>query len=168
MVRWKIIEEFPNYEISDSGLVRSNTQKGKGKGMILKSSITRGYCRVQLRHNNIQKSKTIHRLVAKSFIQMNNHKPQINHIDCNKLNNNYGNLEWCTHKENHQHADENGLRNGMKGESHPNCKFNASIIESIRFLYNECGWTTGRLARSFDTNYKYIWKIVNRKVWKHI
>ena len=34
---------------------------------------------------------------------------EINHIDGNKLNNHYSNLEWCTTKENMQHAWDNDL-----------------------------------------------------------
>ena len=34
----------------------------------------------------------IHRLVAISYIPNLNNKPQVNHIDCNKLNNHYTNL----------------------------------------------------------------------------
>lgn len=51
-----------------------------------------------------RKNKAIHRLMAETFIPNPNDKPQVNHIDGNKLNNNLENLEWVTKQENSQHA----------------------------------------------------------------
>lgn len=59
----------------------------------------------------------VHRLVAEGFV--NNSEPEIkkyvNHIDGNKLNNTYQNLEWCTIKENNDHARRTGLWVQPKG-----------------------------------------------------
>ena len=49
------------------------------------------------------KSCSVHRLVAKEFIENPENKPQVNHIDKNPLNNNISNLEWTTAKENNVH-----------------------------------------------------------------
>lgn len=66
-----------------------------------------GYLTVALGKNN---PKTIHRLVATAFIPNTDNKPQVNHIDGDKRNNNVSNLEWVNQSENMKHAYRIGLQ----------------------------------------------------------
>jgi len=106
---FKELEGFEKkYLISSRGRVWSNY-----KNDYLKQGKTiRGYNIVYLCINrNKQKTMSVHRLVAKHFIENTDNKPQVNHIDGNKENNNVENLEWNTNKENNNHAIKNNLYN---------------------------------------------------------
>lgn len=100
---WLDIRDHPNYEVSNVGRVRN-----KKTNRLLKPVINRegGYYRVSL--NGIR--YYIHRLVADAFFDGDHRDMDVNHIDGDRLNNNLSNLEWCTRKENIQHAFINGLR----------------------------------------------------------
>lgn len=116
---WEEIEGHKNYYVSNLGRVKSSGKHGRNplsgkfifKDKILKPSITNwGYKRVVLQYKGNRKHMRVHRLVAMSFITNPDNKPQINHLDGNKLNNCINNLEWCTAKENHHHAIKNNLK----------------------------------------------------------
>ena len=118
--RWVLIKGFGDkYFISDFGNVKSDGgfiklrdgSKIKRALRILKPSITNwGYQRVVLQDNGYRKHVKVHRLVAEAFVVNYDNKEQVNHIDGNKLNNHYSNLEWCSNIENQQHAFKTGLK----------------------------------------------------------
>lgn len=90
---------FDRYDVSDSGTV-----KRKDNGKILRKHINdSGYEVVCLWLAGKDKHYRVHRLVAEAFIPNTGNKPQVNHKDGNKLNNNVNNLEWATNSENIQH-----------------------------------------------------------------
>lgn len=95
------------YYISDDGHVKNI------KGHIL-SNINRregGYLCVNIRG----KLKSIHRLVAETFIPNPLNYEVVNHKDGNKHNNDVSNLEWCSRSYNQRHAFETGLQHARKG-----------------------------------------------------
>lgn len=102
------------YEVSNYGRVRShhNNKYGTIKNYkILKPQLDgRGYYYVILHSNKQLKPIRIHRYVAKYFILNPKNKLEVNHKDGDKANNQVDNLEWCTRKENEQHAWVMGLK----------------------------------------------------------
>jgi hypothetical protein len=55
------------------------------------------------------------RMVAIAFIDNPENKPEVNHIDGDKLNDGISNLEWVTGGENRKHAFATGLADNSKG-----------------------------------------------------
>ena len=112
--KWEDIHDYINiYQISSLGRIKSlerfDSMNRKNYEKILIPRIRNNYYAITLYKNNKQKTFSVHRLVAIHFIPNSENKPQVNHKDGNKLNNNVDNLEWCTRKENVQHAWKNGL-----------------------------------------------------------
>jgi hypothetical protein len=98
-MNWKTIENYPNYEISDCGMVLSHYS-----GNILKSQkhYIDGYLQVVLSKNGKLKNFTVHRLVAQAFIPNPENKREVDHIDRDPSNNHISNLRWVTSSENNQ------------------------------------------------------------------
>lgn len=95
---WIKINQYEEYEINSLGEVRRD-------GKILKIRMaSNGYKQVCLCKNGKPKVFRVHRLLSKAFIPNPDNKPQVNHIDGNRLNNNLDNLEWVTSSENNLHA----------------------------------------------------------------
>lgn len=122
---WKDIKGYEGlYQVSNLGRVKSleRTVNVNGKnqyttfnihkkisGKIIKIKETKyGYNQVCLQRNNNKKYLYVHRLVAQAFLPNLKNKPHINHIDCDKNNNNVTNLEWVNPKENVVHSIING------------------------------------------------------------
>lgn len=93
---WKNILGYDGlYMVSNYGHILSCRQN-----KIMKPRISKGYLLVNLKKGGKPKSYSVHRIVAKHFIENPYNKPEINHLDENKLNNHVSNLRWATSKEN--------------------------------------------------------------------
>ena len=57
----------------------------------------------------VGKQHHIHRLVAEHFVDGYEDGYEVDHVDGNKLNNNYTNLEWVSSSENRQRSYDLGL-----------------------------------------------------------
>lgn len=115
---WKNINGYEGlYLVSSYGRVKSINND-----IILKPIVqSNGYCHVGL-HNGSPRQFRLHRIVAENFIPNPEKKQQVNHKNGIKTDNRVINLEWCTPKENINHAYLNGLNKptmlGRFGEEH--------------------------------------------------
>jgi hypothetical protein len=158
---WKNIIGYEQYQVSNFGNVKITANEATRKERILKPLIhPRGYFRVALYKQNKSKFFFIHRLVAEHFIENPENKPQVNHKDGNKSNNNGWNLEWTTYRENMNHAVLNKL--SACGERNGRAKLTQIQADEIK----ESTLSQRKLAEIYQVSQTSIKTIKQGKGWK--
>lgn len=120
---WKPIPNYPNYEASIFGNIRSldkcvnHNYGGESikKGKVLSKYInSKGYYAVGVTVNGKTKTTKNAILTCLAWHPNPENKRTVNHIDTDKLNDCEYNLEWNTHRENVVHAIQNNCRKNFK------------------------------------------------------
>lgn len=148
---YKGIDFSDRYMISNDGELYSiKAQKN------IKKSLTNGYYTyvASLGKRGTHKLIKIHVAVAETFVDGKCDGLVINHIDGNKLNNNYKNLEWVTQSENIKHAYENGLIKHKTGKRIM-CLNTGMIFESIGEASRWCGLKKSSIQNVLKKKCKY-------------
>lgn len=177
---WKEIKDYEgSYMVSNLGRVKSLDRKvlaryGKYreiKGAILNLTPDKdGYLKVNLKKNQKGKSLRVHRLVADAFLINSENKPQVNHINGVKNDNNIKNLEWVTLSENRKHAYDTGLQNGKakRGVKSNFNKLSESQVIEIKNTYKKGVNTYKDIAEKFNVSRECVGRIIRGKNWAWI
>ena len=172
---WKpVINYEDRYIISNYGKIKSIDRIGKtgiflkGKELKIQKSAY-GYSLIPLSKNGITISYTVGRLVAQHFVHNDNpnEKIEANHIDGNKRNNYYKNLEWISHLENMRHARRIGLKDD-RGEKSWSAKTTEQDVINIRQNFVQHKTRLTDLANKYNLSTSTISDILKNKTWKHI
>lgn len=154
-----------HYSVTEDGRVWSHKSN-----KFLKPVLVNKYYSVNLcKPNQKVKSFRLHRIVAEAYLANPENKPQINHIDANKLNNSVSNLEWATQSENIRHAHDLGiyksamLINGDKGrKAHSaNKKLPDIVVKMLRDIYRITGKSTAKLADAYGVSQATMYNAIN-------
>ena len=171
---WKDIKGFEGlYQVSNIGRVKSLERFRKGendclvllKERILKQQISRGYYRVQLCKNSIQKWYQVHRLVYEAFNGSITEGLQVNHINEIKTDNRLSNLNLMTCKENINYGTGIERRAKSKSKSVLQFDLNDNFIKeypSAMQVERENGFGHQNISKcckgKYKTAYGYNWK----------
>lgn len=172
MEKWKKIDGYKYYFVSNLGRVKSINDKGNwGDKRTLKIIVRKsGYCVVNLNSysdgGKKMKQYRVHQLVARAFIPNPEKKPTINHLDGNKENNHVDNLEWCTHSENMLHAYKNGLCIREKGVN--TTTLTVDDVKEIRKRYKNENISQYQLSKDYSVVESTIRNVINKTSWKWV
>ena len=189
MENWETIKGYERYSVSNHGRVMNN----ESKVVISSRDSNNGYLRVNLRKGDVKYEKPrvihVHRLVALAFIDNVFNKPQVNHIDGDKHNNNVDNLEWVTSSENIEHAYKTELlskvkppmtiehrKNNVESHNRPEYRIKmqrvnreAGITRRIKQIDRETGVVINRFDNAheaarflFGVEYKFKDRLISR------
>lgn len=167
---WILLKNNENYAISNYGRLysfKSNIYIAFGE---FKTGKNKGY----RMYNICGETKRVHRLVAEHFIENKNNYKEVNHIDSDKSNNYYKNLEWCNRSQNVKHmlSNPNNYNNivvrarmaGMKNAKEVVClndgKIYSSISEASRYygvkVQSVSYVCSGKYKKTKDLNGQYL------------
>lgn len=159
---WKDIEGYEGiYQVSSFGRVKSF--KG-GREKFLKVALKTNYVALCGEPTNAPKAYMVHRLVAIAFIPNPENKPEVNHKDFNRSNNNVNNLEWNTRRENLEHFYNSDRRLLTVGINSYHAKITESAVHHIR----ERKMPVRKYGKLYGIHNATVSKIQLRQIWKHI
>lgn len=156
------IREFDGYFADTSGMIVS---KKSGQFRALKPWISKhGYALVDLSVKGKIQHKSVHRLMALTYLPNPENKPEVNHKNGDKLNNEISNLEWATKSENITHSF------GVLNNPHPRarrvrCIETGEVYKSLNFAARENGTNASNLCAMMKGRRKlaggYTWEFYN-------
>lgn len=178
---WRLLTDFPDYEISNDGHLRRATAGSNTKiGAHIRVGMSDGgYPKYGLtRPDGRRVHCGAHQLVASAFLPpAPEGKPNVLHDDDNRLNCLDSNLKWGSGGDNSADAKRNGLL--ALGENHPCRKkpwtrprgekhASAKLTENDVLSILKDQRTHKEVANFYGVNDALIARIRNGRVWKHL
>lgn len=118
--------------------------------------------------NGSSKCFRVHRLVMMAFAPIDNPDCfEVNHIDGNKENNNFSNLEWCTSSENQLHAFRLGLQSPRRGVKNNLTKLSEDQVQRV-FEMRKNNIRVEDIAKEVGCTKSNIYCILSGKSWKQV
>ena len=173
------IQDFPGYEISDLGTVRSYWRRvGLGQGMgtqcvlenhpqrVLRHSLAAGYPSVTLAKDGRHYTKTVHTLILTAFVGLPPPGSHSRHRDGIRAHSWLTNLTWGTPKENA--ADTKAHGHTLTGTKNHRAHLTEPQVQEIRQLATQGCYQQRAIAATFHVSQAEIWNIIHRRTWRHL
>ena len=161
------------YEVGSDGTVWSlNYKNGKKRVQLVPRLNKDGYLEIKISfcNDNKRKYKRVHRLIAETFIENPLNKPEVNHKNGIRTDNNLSNLEWVTKKENTIHGwKHNGRKLTDKQKEALNKRCKITEKEAIKIIeLRKSGLTFKEISKHFNIKQCQCGEIARGTSWNYL
>lgn len=166
---WKpLLFTDKKYEISNYGRIKSYCYD-KQSGRIVKPTSIRGFLFVSLRVNGKSKTYLVHKLTAEYFVAKENEEQNtVIHLDWNKLNNYYKNLQWASKKDSYERMHIRFKEDKKKfGKITTNSKLKPADVKQIKIMLQN-GIKQKIIAQLFCVSEMQITRIKKGENWSDV
>jgi hypothetical protein len=172
--KWRIIpfgevENPPRYEVSNYGRLRSFQNDPEGE--FIKGSVIQGYKSLNIRlPGNKTANRYVHKLVAEFFLSRPSAEHRfVIHLDYDKLNNHWENLQWVTRDGMNDHNRENpALKEKAAPRRTKNYKLTESKVIMIKKMLKNEKNRLKMIAKQFGITHTQLNRIRSGENWGHV
>lgn len=167
-MKCKPIPGFAGYYATEAGEILSAWSAGRSAYItamlhVLSYSQRNGYANVKIKNDQgVYVGRTVHRLIALTFLGERPYGYDVCHNDGNPLNNALSNLRYDTRKGNKADEVKHGTRN--RGERNGCAKLSESDVQEIKRLIDQ-GWNDTQIAHKFEVTNSTISYIHRGDTW---
>lgn len=171
---WRVIPDYPNYEVSDCGQVRNKTTGRIRRAHIKSVQRPNQKARTCFQIHLIKNGKTlkVHHLVCAAFIGPRPSPAHgVAHGNGDSRDNRADNLRWATGMENEADKKLHGTYRPPPlhvGEKQHNARLTSDDVRQIRQLYAAGQHTQRELAATFGVGRTTVTWVINRRSWAHV
>ena len=168
---WRDIPNFPHYQVSNLGRIRSFLVRGQRQKpcstprILIPIHRGKGYYAVNLHRGDDMVMVNIHQAVLNAFIGPCPDGLEACHNNSIRNDNRLENLRWDTRSSNFLDKRKNGT--SRCGEENNKAKLNtAQVLEMRERAFH--GESFGVLAEDYGISDTHVKRVVERVVWQHI
>jgi len=152
------------YTVTSEGRIFRTGGKPKERHELKGGKETTGYLSTRIGG----KAMRIHVLVATTFLIRPEGKMHVNHKNGIKHDNTLENLEWCTHRQNIDHAVINHLTSLNRGSKNGMAKITEEIVMNIKKEYKPHVFGRKAICEKYGITLACLKDIIRGRSWNHV
>jgi len=159
-----------DYYFSDFGRMKSVNKRSEEEKLLKGSRDKYGNVRLSLQLADGKRQQFyLHRLIGETFIERQSKKHKfLVHLDNNKENNKWDNINWVTQEELTQHQREFGVFDLSNRKRDPNYKLTEAKVRAIKKQLSKGKTKKDTLANKYGISVEHVKLIEKGKRWGHV